>query len=49
LEFVEARKGDLFAPGYREKFSKLRRIRKFVARYGTDEDDDLEKLLFGPG
>ena len=49
LEFIEARKGELFVPDYREKFFKTaKEYEDFVAQYGTNEDDDLEKFLFGP-
>jgi hypothetical protein len=49
LEFIEARKGDLYVPGYREKFFATAKLYEdFVAAYGTEEDDDLEKFLFGP-
>ena len=49
LEFIEARKGGLFVPGYREKFfPTAKEYEDFVARYGTDEDDDLENFLCGP-
>ena len=48
LEFIEARRGDLFVPGYREKFfPTAKEYEDFVAKYGTDEDDELEKFLFG--
>ncbi len=47
LEFIEVRRGELFVPGYREKFFKTATDYEcFVARYGTDEDDDLERFLF---
>ncbi len=48
LEFIEARKGELLPPGYRERFFKTaKEYEEFVAGYGTDEDRDLERFLFG--
>lgn len=48
LEFIEARKGDLLTPGYRERFFKTaKEYEEFVAGYGTEEDRDLERFLFG--
>ena len=47
LEFIEARKGGLCVPGYREKFfPTAKEYEEFVARYGGNEDDDLGKFLF---
>jgi len=48
LEFIEARQGELFVPDYRGKFfATANEYQDFVAAYGTDEDDDLEKFIFG--
>ncbi len=48
LEFVGAREGELWMPAFRERFFKTaKEYEDFVAGYGTEEDRDLEKYLFG--
>ena len=48
LDFIEVRKGELVVAGDRERFfPTAKEYEDFVAKYGTDENDDLEKFLFG--
>jgi REP element-mobilizing transposase RayT len=45
-EFIEAREGQIFVPGFRERFFPTpAAYAEFVAAYGTDEDKDLEMWL----
>jgi hypothetical protein len=46
LEFIAAREGKIYVPGFRERFfSTPAAYAEFVAAYGADEDKDLEKWL----
>jgi len=46
LEFIEARRGQIFVPGFRERFfPSPAAYEEFVAAYGTEEDKELEKWL----
>jgi len=46
LEFIAAREGKIYVPGFRERFFPTpAAYAEFVAAYGTDEDKDLEKWL----
>jgi len=46
LEFIEARQGKIYVPGFRERFfPEPAAYAEFVAAYGTEEDKELEKWL----
>ena len=48
LEFIGARHGGLVVPGYREKFFATgKEYEEFVAAYGADDDNELERILAG--
>jgi REP element-mobilizing transposase RayT len=46
LEFIDERRGQIFVPGFRERFFPTpAAYAEFVAAYGTEEDKELEKWL----